>query len=67
MADDRDITERLQRIGMQRALAQNVLRESAAELPALVRKAHEAGVPKTVISRLAGISRPTLDQWLKGR
>jgi hypothetical protein len=57
--------ERLRSIGRQRTLAQEVLRETSQTLPGVVREAHLAGVPKKQIADLAGISRPTLDQWLK--
>lgn len=59
------LRSQLETIGDRRRAARLELATISAELPALVKRAHRAGIQKVEIARLAGISRPALDEMLK--
>lgn len=65
MRADESAIEHLASVGRRRKRGLKLVNETTKELPALVRAAHKAGHPKTLIAEKAGISRPTLDAMLK--
>ena len=56
---------RLTKWGHLRDKAREASEQADLDLAFEVRRAHEAGVPKVDIARAAGVSRPTLDKWLR--
>jgi len=60
-----DLT-RLQSLVAERSDALRALAALQAELQAELRALRADGVPKTHLAQLAGVSRPTLDDWLRG-
>lgn len=61
------LRDELADVGQRRAAAREALRATSEQIPALARRAHKAGVPKSEIARLANVSRPALDAMLDGR
>lgn len=67
MAETDPIRAELEDLGNRRAAARETLRETSDAIPAIARRAHEAGMRKTEIAHLVGVSRPALDAMLDGR
>jgi hypothetical protein len=62
-----DLRDELRAVGERRTAARETLRETSEKIPDIARRAHDAGMRKIEIARLAGISRPALDAMLEGR
>jgi hypothetical protein len=67
MADTDELRAQLEGLGQRREAARATIRETSEQIPELARRAHDAGMRKIEIARLAGISRPALDAMLDGR
>lgn len=65
--NDPDLTpaDVLEELGAALAHFEENVAQVKAELKTRIREAREAGVPKVDIAALAGVSRPTVDKWLK--
>lgn len=65
--NDPDLTpaEVLEELGASLAHFEENVAQVKAELKTRIREARAAGVAKSEIARFAGISRPTVDAWLK--
>lgn len=65
MSGQESAIEQIAAIGKRRTRARKVLEETAGPTRELARRAYDDGVPKRTIARLGGITRPTLDAWLR--
>jgi hypothetical protein len=57
----------LQRHGIRRRQSLEAAEQALSEIAELLPAALEAGITKTEIQRLTGVSRPTIDGLLRGR
>jgi hypothetical protein len=68
MADDRaKLRRQLQRHGVRRRQALDVADQALQDIAELLPAALDAGITKTEMQRLTGVSRPTIDSLLRDR